>query len=115
MHAKKSKKNKNRSKKSKNKRNRTYKRIKGGLEPISALGITTAAAKIHSLHLLNVYHLIALHGAGGNMISMHLFLHKALIKNIAHISSECRPHWDPSTDRSECVTLPASDQILLDP
>lgn len=87
MHAKKSKKNKNRSKKSKNKRNRTYKRIKGGLEPISALGITTAAAKIHSLHLLNVYHLIALHGAGGNMISMHLFLHKALIKNIAHISS----------------------------
>jgi len=79
---------KNRSKKPKNKRNRTYKRIKGGLEPISTtLGITTAAAKIHSLHLLNLHHLIALHGVGGNMISMHLFLHKALIKNIAHISS----------------------------
>lgn len=79
---------KNRSKKPKNKKNRTYKRIKGGLEPISTvLGITASAAKIHSLHLLNVHHLIALHGAGGNMISMHLFLHKALIKNIAHISS----------------------------
>ena len=79
---------KNRSKKPKNKKNRTYKRIKGGLEPISTvLGITASAAKIHSLHLLNVHHLIALHGTVGNMISMHLFLHKALIKNIAHISS----------------------------
>lgn len=82
---------KNRSKKPKkpkNKKKRTYKRIKGGLEPITTvLGLTAAAAKIHSLHLLNVHHLIALHGAGGNMISMHVFLHKTLIKNVAHISS----------------------------